>query len=163
MKKQAFILGALLLAATWSCTREQDTDLSQKMTFQAVWADNPDTRTAIQPDGTSVWWSPNEEINVFGTDYSSGKFTSTNTTPQATATFEGTLSDGSGGRSATRYIGVYPYSPSNDYYDGEVWLEVKAFQPGKEGTFADKAFPAVSITDDKQMTFYHVCGVARRS
>lgn len=163
MKKQAFILGALLLAATWSCTREQDTDLSQKMTFQAVWADNPDTRTAIQPDGTSVWWSPNEEINVFGTDYSSGKFTSTNTTPQATATFEGTLSDGSGGRSATRYIGVYPYSPSNDYYDGEVWLEVKAFQPGKEGTFADKAFPAVSITDDKQMTFYHVCGGARFS
>ena len=163
MKKLAFACGALLLAATLSCTREQDVDLSREMTFQAVWADNPDTRTAIQSDGTSVWWSPKEEISVFGTDGTSGKFTSTNTTPQATATFEGTLDGGSGGRSATRYIGVYPYRSSNDYWDEKVWLEVLTFQPGKEGTFADKAFPAISLSDDNRMTFYHVCGGARFS
>ena len=64
MKNHALFCGALLLAATLSCTFEQDFDPSRKMTFQATWADNSDTRTAIQSDGTSVWWSPAEEITV---------------------------------------------------------------------------------------------------
>ena len=163
MKNLSFVCGALLLAATLSCTREQDVDLSQKMTFQATWADNSDTRTAIQSDGTSVWWSPKEEITVFGGESSYGIFTSTNTTPQATVTFEGSIGSGYGGRSVTSYWAVYPNSPDN-YFDGDhVWISVKYIQQGKEGTFADKAFPAVSISEGNLMTFYHVCGGARFS
>ena len=159
MRKLAFICGALLVAATLSCTREQDFAPSGKMVFQATWADNPDTRTAIQSDGTSVWWSPNEEISIF-TENSYGKFTSTNTEPQATVTFEGTLSD-YGGRSVTKYWAVYPYEPGNDYYNGRLYLNVKSSQQGKEGTFADKAFPAVGVSDNQSIAFYHVCGGAR--
>ena len=164
MKKQVFLCGALLLAATLSCTREQDFDLSRTMTFQATWADNSDTRTAIQSDGTSVWWSPGEEITVFADDYSYGKFTSTNTTPQATVSFEGTLESGyGGGRSVASYWAVYPHSSGNHLEGDHVWLSVQYAQQGKEGTFADKVFPAVSISEGNLFTFYHVCGGARFS
>ena len=159
MDKRALVCGVLLLAATLSCTREQDFDSSVKMVFQATWADNPDTKTAIQEDGTSVWWSPKEEISIFhGRSY--GKFTSTNTTPQATVTFEGTFSEYDG-RSVAEYCGIYPYGPGNYYYEGKVYLEIESVQQGKEGTFADKAFPAVGISNSQSIAFYHVCGGAR--
>ena len=163
MKKQVFIGGALLLAAAISCTREQVITPLRTLTFQAVWADGPDTRTAIQSDGTSVWWSPKEEISIFDGEYSSSKFVSTNTTPQATVTFEGKLEGGQGGRSKTQYWALYPYSPHAYMEDGLIPLSVEYIQPGKEGTFADKTFPAVSVSDNSLMKFYHVCGGIRFS
>ena len=163
MRKLSILSAALLLAAALSCTREQDVNLSRTMTFKAVWADNPDTRTAIQSDGTSVWWSPNERIEIFGTDDSYGVFTSTNTAPEATATFEGTLEGGYGASSGTRYIGLYPYYEYSYYDNGKLHTRVQDVQQGKEGTFADGAFPAVSISDNNLLSFRHLCGGARFS
>ena len=158
MKKYAFVCGALLLAATLSCTREQGDNLPQKMTFQAVWADEADTRTAIQPDGTSVWWSPKEEIAVLAGNYSIGRFMSTNTTPQATVTFEGSMS------SSLSLLAVYPYQEG--YYredDCIVNLEIHPVQQGKEGTFADREFPAMCFVEGDMLRFRHICGGVRFS
>lgn len=163
MRKLSILSAARLLAAALSCTREQDVNLSRTMTFKAVWADNPDTRTAIQSDGTSVWWSPNERIEIFGTDDSYGVFTSTNTAPEATATFEGTLEGGYGASSGTRHIGLYPYYEYSYYDNGKLHTRVQDVQQGKEGTFADGAFPAVSISDNNLLSFRHLCGGARFS
>ena len=169
MKKLALAGSVLLVVAALSCTRELDieTPVSQKYVFEAVWADGSDTRTALQSDGTSVWWTTGEEINVFYGSIASGKFVSTNTEPAALTSFSGSLpvvtGTVEGGHSAPAFWGVYPYDAANTC-DGEtVTLTVPASQPATDGTFADKFFPAVAVSQDFALAFYNVCGGARFS
>ena len=77
--------------AALSCSREAQVDeiVGQELTIRAVWADSPDTRTVLQPDGTTVWWTTGERINAFYGGLYSGVFTSTNTQPSAFTTFQG--------------------------------------------------------------------------
>ena len=169
MKKLALAGSALLMMAALSCTRELDieTPVSQKYVFEAVWADGSDTRTALQSDGTSVWWTTGEEINVFYGSIASGKFVSTNTEPVALSSFSGSLpvvtGTVEGGHSAPAFWGVYPYDAANTCDGESVTLTVPARQPATDGTFADKFFPAVAVSQDFALAFYNVCGGARFS
>ena len=169
MKKLALTGSVLLVVAALSCTRELDVNQpeGQEYEFEAVWADDSDTRTAIQSDGTSVWWTTSEEINVFYGAEASGKFTSTNTESAKYARFTGTLPVLTGtveeGNGAETLWGVYPYNAANTCDGESVTLTVPANQSATEGTFADKFFPAVGRSNDFAIAFYNVCGGVRFS
>ena len=119
MKKLALTGSVLLVVAALSCTRELDVNQPEgrEYVFEAVWADGSDTRTAIQSDGTSVWWTVGEEINVFYGAEASGIFTSTNTESAKYARFTGTLPVLTGtveeGNGSETFWGVYPYNVNN--------------------------------------------------
>ena len=167
MKKFVLWSGALLALAAVSCTRETEVPVKEELTFDAVWAEDPGTRTAIQENGTSIWWSAGEEINVFFGTLSAGKFSSTNTEPQEVVQFRGSLDVMTGTietpGSELAYWAVYPYDESNTCDGESVTLTVPASQEGTEGTFEDKLFPAVAVSQNFALAFYNVCGGARFS
>ena len=102
MKAQSLLYAAVAAIVCLSCTREAEgtTTLAEgiELEFTAAWADEKstsdaetDSRTVLQEDGTSIWWTPNEEINVFFGTGASGRFVSTNTEPKPVVSFHGTL------------------------------------------------------------------------
>ena len=156
------------MALLFSCAKEKvvnDILPDETITFNAVWADDPGTRTVLQSDGTSVWWTPGEAINAFYGNKFSGKFTSTNTSNQALASFQGTLTVMTGtaesGNEASSYWAVYPYDALNTCDGQSVTLTVPAVQYGVQGSFADKMFPAVATSKSLDLAFYNVCGGVR--
>ena len=170
MNKLYFLLGASILALLFSCTREPVVEIvqpGQTLTFSAGWAETNETRTELQSNGTSVWWTPGEVINVFYGNKYSGKFTSTNTEKQALASFEGTLTVLTGtaevGNEASSYWAVYPYDDANTCDGNSVTLKVPTVQSSINGSFADKLFPAVATSTGLDLTFYNVCGGVRFS
>ena len=92
MNKYVTLLSAALVLL-FSCTREAEQVIQpgETITFTAGWAGSEDTRTILQEDGTSVWWEPGAQVNVFFSDKASGKFTSTNSQAQAIVDFQGSL------------------------------------------------------------------------
>lgn len=164
---QYFFLALTVLAAGMvSCTREVVSDHAVKgheLTFTAIHADSKDTKTALQDNGTSIWWTPGEQINIFyGTTFG-GKFTSNNSEPQATTTFSGTLTVVTGSiesGAASAYWAVYPYNEANTCDGESVTLAVPSVQAGVAGTFADKFFPTVATSTTLDLAFYNVCGGA---
>ena len=57
----------------------------KRLILHASWSDGQATKTAVQSNGTSVWWTTGEQLNVFYGTTHSGKFTSLNTEPAASA------------------------------------------------------------------------------
>jgi hypothetical protein len=170
MKRYAFCMVALAVLAVTSCTKETEVkvlEAGKQIEFNAVWADSDATRTVLQSDGTSVWWTPGEEINAFYGNKFSGKFTSTNTSNQALVSFQGTLTVMTGtaeaGNEASSYWAVYPYDAANTCDGQSVTLTVPAVQYGVQGSFADKMFPAVATSKSLDLAFYNVCGGVRFS
>ena len=105
---------AAAVATLLSCTRELSVDVNhefQEMTFTAAFADEG-TKTAIQPDGTSVWWNGEESINVFSSSGKSAKFTSAGPEARATAVFTGSFS---GSTDGDTFYAVYPYNEANSF------------------------------------------------
>lgn len=170
MKRYAIWAAALAVLAVASCKKETEMkapEAGKQIEFHAVWADDPGTRTVLQSDGTSVWWTPGEEINAFYGNKFSGKFTSTNTSNQALVSFQGTLTILTGtaetGNEASAYWAVYPYNAANTCDGQSVTLTVPAVQDGVEGSFADKMFPSVATSQSLDLAFYNVCGGVRFS
>lgn len=159
------IIRALLFASLTvfavGCSREDTIEDKGKLVFTASWADTPSTKTVLQEDGTSVWWTVGEEINLFYGSLASGRFVSTNTQPQQTVSFMGSL--GIIETVPNLYWATYPYNSTNTC-DGEgVTLSLPQGQVAAENTFADKSFPAVARSSTFSLTFHHVCGGARFS
>ena len=169
MRKNSLLLFTALLAAA-SCTLEKGTDTasgSRQLTFTAAWEDSQDSKTAIQSDGVSVWWTTAEKINAFYGSMYSGVFTSTNTAPARTVQFTGNLNVLAGSVESdsgqSRYWAVYPYSASNTCDGESVTLNLPDVQPSVAGSVADKFFPAVATSSSLELAFYNVCGGARFS
>lgn len=151
----------LLALCTIACTNnilEEDINNGQEMVFTAVVEDNQMTKTVLQEDRMSIWWSPSDEIKVFYGESSSGKFVSTNSEPADKATFygsidivTGTLDDENSGHT---FWAVYPYDMAKDAYS----IELPTEQIAAENTFAPGMFPAVAQSDDTNLSFYNVCG-----
>ncbi len=169
MKTVKMIFAALALAALMtSCTKESESNnesTNKTLEFTAVWAEADGSKTVLQEDGTSIWWNTNEEINVFIGEDASAKFISTNTKPQAIATFVGNALVGYSESSGDfpGYWAVYPYNAENTSDRNSVSLKVKSKQAAAEGTFADKCFPAVARSTNFSLAFWNVCGGARFS
>lgn len=169
MKTVKMIFAALALAALMtSCTKESESNnesTNKTLEYTAVWAEADGSKTVLQEDGTSIWWNTNEEINVFIGEDASAKFISTNTKPQAIATFVGNALVGYSESSGDfpGYWAVYPYNAENTSDGNSVSLKVKSKQAAAEGTFADKCFPAVARSTNFSLAFWNVCGGARFS
>ena len=123
-------------------------------------ADEAQTRTVLEADG-KVSWSPKESIHVFnGTD--KAKFTSTNTSVAATASFEGSMTLSSA--TPLPYFAVYPYD-ADDVSDGNtVTVKVPSSQRVGVANIADGMSPAVARTESSSsplegmdLSFFNVC------
>lgn len=161
------VLAALALVGCEELSTDQPEMMTNRfsgpLTLYATWSDESETKTAVQNDGVSVWWTTSEEINVFSGAAYSGLFTSTNAEPAASAYFSGSLNPvpGVSGNANDAYWAVYPYSETNTSDGQSITVSVPSHQTASEGTFADNLFPAVakSATMDN-MHFYNICGGA---
>ena len=172
MKAKSLLYAAVAAIITLSsCTREaEDAGLLNsgiEMEFTAEWADEKgaDSRTVLQEDGTSIWWSANEEINVFIGKDVSAKFISTNSQPQGVASFVGNVLIGVTEQSNPfpGYWAAYPYNEENSC-DGEgITMSLPDTQEGKANGFADKFFPSVARSNNFLLSFWNVCGGVRFS
>lgn len=162
------VLCAVLAAAfLLSCVREanySDTlSNGEPLEITASWAEDNNSKTSIVVDGDNghILWSPNESINVFFGSTSSGKFTSTNTAPQAVATFRGSLNSLIGGMEVSPnmpYWAVYPYNETNSCDGQSITFTLSHYQIGVADTFPDNLFPAIARGESLSLAFYNVCG-----
>ena len=166
MNKHFFFLSAAAVLL-FSCSRESDPVIQpgETITFTAGWAGSEDTRTILQPDGTSVWWEPGAQVNVFFSDKASGKFTSTNSQAQAIVDFQGSLPIVVGSVETENpphaYWAVYPYDAANTCDGESVTLTIPSTQTAVEGTFANKMFPSIATSTNFYLAFYNICGGVR--
>lgn len=170
MKTKRLLVLAVAGLAMAGCAREivvTETVEGRELTINAFW-EGGKTRTALQADGMSVWWTTDESVNIFFGNQFEGKFSSTNTEPSALAQFKGTLTAMTGtvetmADGSQSYWAVYPYDGGNSCDGSSVTLTVPSVQAAAEGTFADKLFPAVARSSGLNLAFYHVCGGIRFS
>ena len=176
MKRLNLYCMALAVLAMGSCSLEHESIVPEEipgMKFTAVWSDEA-SRTSLDENGTSVLWDPGDEIFIFQGvteegPSAMGKFTSTNTTRQSSATFTGTLE----GECSGDYIAVYPYLPiheegtamdASEYGMGYVVLHmIDPVQQGVEGSFAIKTAPAAAVSSTNELVFHNICGGVRFS
>lgn len=173
MNAKFWICAAGAAISTLACTREvveQDIETTaNEIELTASWAqdDESGSRTALQENGTSIWWTTGEEINAFFGTMASGKFTSTNTEPQATANFTGTLTSLIGDIDTEEGNAVcwaiYPYNEANTCDGQSVTMTLAHEQEAVASTFADKFFPAVAKSNSFSLAFYNICGGVRFS
>ena len=160
-KPLAYLCILILLHACedMSITPVQDNSKENHQTIRATWGDFPETKTAIQDDGVSVWWTTRESINVFHQG-KTGKFTSINAESAATAVFDGTFDTetGVGDTLASDYWAIYPYSDDNGFDGTDLTIKVPNIQYPSEGSFEDKSFPAIAHSTSGDLVFYNVCG-----
>ena len=166
----------MAMSLTVACSFEEPEEIlvGEPVVFTAYWEDNDDTRTAIQNDGTSVWWLPSEKISVFfggyrSSSYSHSQFTSTNTSPARTADFTGNLpvivssQDDAHAPAPPSHWAVYPYDAANSCDGESITLTVPSVQASASNSFASDTFPAIAISSDYTLAFYNVCGGVRFS
>lgn len=165
MQTRYLILAAAFAAALVSCQKETGQDNTEarevEMTFHATFA-GAGTRTAVQEDGTSVWWTPGDKIQVFYGSLASGRFTSTNPEPAQVADFTGTMpivtATMENGVLGSSFWGVYPYDAADTCDDEGVTLTVSGKQTGAAGTFGPGEFPSIAKSTGLDLAFYNVCG-----
>ena len=148
------ILCAAVLAA---CSRESEpewtavSDLSFTASREAT---GPATKTSVQSDGRSVWWSVGDRILVFaGAGAAPAQFVSSETEPGPVAVFTGEAAQ------SDTYYGIYPVSDvASVASDGTITVSIPETQQAVEGTFDTDLFPAVAIAEGNKMHFCNVAG-----
>ena len=169
MKTRNYLLSCAALFFAAACTSEAVVDTpsgSATMYFTASFEAQPGTRTELQPDGTSFFWSAHEGIMIYTSDGFSGAFTSDNEEPAATATFSGTF-DGIPGPAAEFYAIYGGCSDEDPIHEGNfVVSEAPSTDYGFSGFSIDsqevwRCYPAVSKAQGRSLYFQHVCGGAR--
>lgn len=164
MKKHFLFTAAVAALLTCACSVEpvdvldvQPEEDGEITVLTAGFASDEDgTRTVRQPDG-KVFWSPADEIAVLG-GRRMAKFTSTNTEPQATATFEGKMTSGIG--STDEFWAIHPYSACGGISGDYVVTVLPDQQETVAGTFSDDQFISVAYftSESETLSFYHVVG-----
>ena len=130
------------------------------LTVVARVGESDDTKTAIQSDGTSIYWTEGDAINLFYGSGSAGQFTTAITEPAAVAEFTGTLSVATGsnevGHEAKAFWAIYPYNVANTCDGTGVTLTIPGAQESIAGSFADKLNPTVATSPGLDLTFFNV-------
>ena len=152
-----------------------DSALPPVLEMRAAWEQPDDTKTILQEDGVSVWWSPGDDIQFYRGNYDSFRYRSTSTEPSPSVAFHyyASVATGPGYSNPDicykdRCVAVYPYDPSCEGEADAVTIPVSPFQKGVAGTFAPRALPSMAneqerVHEDDPWIFYHVCGGARFS
>ena len=159
MKKTALPgLLALALLSLVACSKEKESvpaTYPSEVTITAI-RDEAATRTEVQSNGTSVWWSPEDRIDVFcGPGDTPAVFTGQNKEASATATFKGELALEQG----KSIYGIYPSSEySKVDASGNIKVLLPAYQNAMTGTFGPDIFPAVAVSESTTLSFRSVAG-----
>lgn len=163
--KAKYILITLLGLISISCTEElvcEDMTDGVEMVFTADMEDDQMTKTVLQNDRMSIWWSPSDSIKIFYGDYSSGLFVSTNRSPVSKATFRGTIDAVTGTidneNDQLSFWAVYPFSMAGNATNSQVDITLPTWQHAEHNTFARGMFPAVAKSENTNLSFYNVCG-----
>lgn len=169
MKTRYILMGIMSLVAL-SCTEvnlEKETYNQVEMTFSASMEDDQDTKTVLQSDRMSVWWSPKDSIRIFylpNEEYGypvSSTFVSTNEVPTNKAVFHGTLSYVTGtidnDNDSGSFLAIYPDKfVRSDLAPGGICLPLE--QKAEDNTFAKGMFPAIATSNNTSLRFYNICG-----
>ena len=168
MRKALLFAVPFMVVLGVSCIKELDNPvieepspfLGEVLTVVARAGGESDTKTAVQPDGTSIYWTPGDAINLFYGSGSAGQFTTTITEPSQVAEFTGTLSVATGstetGHEAKAFWAVYPYNAANTCDGTGVTLTIPGEQGTIAGSFADKLNPTVATSPGLDLAFYNV-------
>lgn len=177
MKKITYI-SLLTIAFTWSaCSDNEMLDSSplpeSNFTIQAT-IDNgqPAARTHIFNTSNKLWWTPGDEIGVYGTTGNNLKFFSVETTNQETANFSGSFPNND-----TPVYAYYPYSATDgEGLSGEGNKTWNVTLPEKiefarldaassiDGDRMGTNAPMIATSynsESKTFAFKHVCGLMR--
>ena len=168
MKKSLFWSAALTMLLALSCSTEEleiktESNLKGKpITIKATIGDE-ETKTTLMPDGSSIYWTSGDAINLFYGSRSAGifKINESQSFPAKSAEFNGTLSVATGattesGSTTQAFWGIYPYNENNEFEDNGVKLTIPSEQLGVPGTFADKLNPTVATSPGMNLSFYNV-------
>lgn len=130
----------------------------------------PQARTALQADGSSIWWEKDDAISVFyGKSHAGTFYNNSEQKAVKTTVFKGDLSlrPGQTGEEVgtSVYCAVYPADDFNRFDGEKATLFVKDMQTAREGGFGQACFPAVARFQnlDETLQFYNVCGGVRFS
>lgn len=137
-----------------------EVDTSVELVFEATLGSDDYTKSSVQSDESSVWWSAHERINLFFADSESSLFTSTNDAPSAKVQFRGTIEAFTGqvdGSDAGYFWGIYPYDASNTSNGTDVIATLSPEQVACPGTFADNQWLAVAHSQGLSLSFRAVC------
>ncbi len=162
---QILISSLFLIIAAIACVDNVADDITIvreniPIIIHATIVDASQTKTAIQSDEASIYWTPNDAINLFYGNKSSGRFTTTVSAATAVADFTGELTVATGssesGHEAQVFWGIYPYNAANTCDGNSVTLPIPTQQSAKAGTFADKLNPTVATSSNLGLAFYNV-------
>lgn len=140
--------------ALFGCAKEieqQPSEIPQEnlreVVFHAGWSS--ETKTALQEDG-SVWWTPGDEIALFGLN--SGKkyrLQSNCEEPGPETDFVGMIEEGD-----DTFYAIYPYDKSRDLNN---CFTIPTVQYAESGRFADGQFVSFARAEGEELTFYNAC------
>lgn len=125
-----------------------------RMIFSADYG--PETRTTLQDDGRTVFWSEGDAISLFaGDDASNRKFIASGV--------EGTIADfeGYADGEASSYTALYPYRYGASMSSETVKTVLPNRQGAVEGSFADDLNIAVARMSGTHLSFRNVCSLIK--
>lgn len=171
MRTSHWLIIAASLGTIISCSVSEEQGITEeypgvRLVFEASNEEESPTKTSVQSDGKSVWWSPEEDINIFYGASESSKFTSTNTEPTAKAQFTGILRAFTGETEtgvADYFWATYPYNAENTCDGSSVIALLPSAQTAKAETFSDKQWLTVARSQGLALSFYAVCAGFRFS
>ena len=164
MKSTSLFTIAATMALLFSCQiklEDENVSISEldtnngEIVFYASSESNPDSKAVVQEDARSIWWEPGDQIQIYcGSEEST--FTTSIDSPAASAEFTGSFSapvaDGNS------YFAVYPASAAQSF-DGNVFtIYIPSEQRPPKGSFDRNAMVAIAQSDNRNLTFKHVCG-----
>lgn len=162
---------AIISMVTASCSVKEEQVITKELktvnlVFEATNEGEASTKTVVQSDGSSVWWSAHENINIFYGASASSMFTSTNDTPVAKAQFSGSITAFTGeteGNEADYFWGVYPYNALNTCDGSSITATLSGEQTACAGSFADNQWLTLAKSQGLALSFRAVCAGFRFS
>ena len=114
--------------------------------------DNSASRTALEGE-TSVLWTKDDKIAVFGDGAAPGIFTTDIQENSRDATFSGEVSESADGS----YKAFYPYQEGMTMNAGVLKFSLPSVQTATAGTFATMLNPAYAVTQGNALSFKNIC------
>ena len=171
MNRTITLLMALALVFAGSCQRIEESFVQEEsvsgdlMTFEATLAeanlfDVSETKTALQSDEKSIYWTPNDQISIFYGASNAGMFWTEITEPSNTASFVGNIGVATGSADdnfvAPTFWGVYPYERTNTCDGESVGLDILGEQVASPGSFGNGMNPSIANSPGLGLSFYNV-------
>ena len=138
----------------------------QQLVFTGGFGD-VETKSAIQPDGTSIWWNRGDDICIYyGLSEGNHFIASDDEDEFSYAHFTGQLTafTGQDGQGNPNYFwAVYPYEASSSFDGQSLQVNLSAEQTAKAGSFANRTNISIAKSLGLDLFFYNTCSWFRFS